>query len=100
VKKDWKRGQTFVAELIEALKGRSWGDLETLPPYVDVTPPTELSRFRFCQWKDKRPDGSLRIVVQQYRPGALVGRMGAEGFVVYPDGRVSDVPQEEMWEPT
>jgi hypothetical protein len=76
-----------------------WTELEALPAYLELAAPVDLAPFKFGQWKDTRADGSLRIVVQQYRSG-IVGRMAAAGFVVYPDGRVAAVPQDEMWEYT
>ncbi len=82
------------------LKNKSWEELERLPPYVELAPPAGLEPMKFGQWKDTRSDGSLRIVVQQYRPGVVAARMAAEGFVVYRDGRVTGVPQEEMWQYT
>ena len=97
---DWETGQAYVAEQVGVLKLKPWAELEQLPAYVELTPPAGLVGMKFGQWKDNRPDGSLRIVVQQYRPGVVAGRMAAEGFVAYPDGRVTQVPQDEMWQYT
>ena len=99
MKDDWEGGRAYVAERVDDLKKRPWPELEQLPAYVELTPPG-LEGMKFGQWIDKRADGSLRIVVQQYRPGLIAGKMAAEGFVVHPDGRVAPVPEDEMWEYT
>ncbi len=100
MRKDWDDGQAYVAELLGSLKRKPWAELAQLPGYVELAPPTGLGRSKFGQWKDTRPDRSLRIVVQQYRPGVLAGRMAADGFVVYPDGRLAEIPPDEMWQYT
>jgi hypothetical protein len=97
---EWESGRAHVEAALDALKRSSWEGLRQLPARQDLPAPPGLERLKFAQWSDAREDGSLRIVIQQYRPGMVAGKMAANGFVMYPSGEVEPVPQDELWEYT
>jgi hypothetical protein len=101
MRRDWDEGRTHVDALLDAFRGRSWDDLRQLPPSQELPAPPGLRRLMLTLYKDTRPDGSLRIVIQQYQRAILgIGRIAAVGFVMYPDGRLTPVTEEEPWEYT
>jgi hypothetical protein len=65
---------------VEELKRMPFTGLSQLPPEQEQEISSSDGRITLAVWKDVVGESELRIVVQAYRPGILMGQMQAAGF--------------------
>jgi hypothetical protein len=65
---------------VEELKRMSFAYLSQMPSQQEQEISSSDGRITLAVWKDVVEESELRIVVQAYRPGILMGRMQAAGF--------------------
>jgi|SRR6266496_5221791 hypothetical protein len=86
-------------ERVQSLRARSFSELCALPSHESEVVRVGDQEVSVCTYRDMLPDGRVRIVVQAYRYRFLgAGTMTADGFIMSPDGAVSDVPEKMMYE--
>ena len=91
--------QAIADERVPPLKVRSFSHLCALPPHKSEVVHVGDQEVKVCTYREMLPDGRVRIVVQAYRYRLLgVGTMTADGFIMSPDGVVSEVPEKMMYE--
>jgi hypothetical protein len=90
---------TIAKDRVPPLKARSFLELCALPASKCEDVQVGDQAVNVCTYRDILPDGRVRIVVQAYRYRVLgAGTMIAEGFIMAPDGSVSEVPEKMMYE--
>jgi hypothetical protein len=82
---------------VEELKRKSFDELSQMPAQQEQKVACSDGRTTVAVWKDGVGDSELRIVVQAYQPGVLVGRMQAAGFRVTPQG-IKELQEGELAE--
>lgn len=82
---------------VEELKRRSFAELSQLPSQLEQQVPCSDGRITLAVWKDVVEESELRIVVQAYRPGILMGRMQAAGFRATQHG-IKELQEGELTE--
>jgi|GEM_PF-1806788 hypothetical protein len=82
---------------VEELKRKPFAELSQLPPQQEREISSSDGRITLAVWKDVVGESELRIVVQAYRPGILVGRMQAAGFRVTQRG-IEELKEGELAE--
>ncbi len=96
-----------LSDRLNALREKESTELESLPPYSEVTENIEKRLVRFESIREPYPDAKAIIVVRAFvhtwsRPTWLsfsgVGHMFADGFIVQNDGTKTTAPDEDMWE--
>ena len=86
-------------ERAQRLRSRSFSELSALPPSMPEMVLVQDQKVDTWTYRDTLTDGRVRIVVQAYRYRLLGGgTMTAEGFIMSPDGLISGVPKEMMYE--
>lgn len=87
-----------IDERLRKLKQMSPADLAVLPAHSSEAATIGGMALTITVWHDQIGASEHRIVVQVYRPGVLVGRMYADGFVINPTGDIRPLTLEE-WAP-
>jgi hypothetical protein len=88
-----------VTRRVGSLRLLSFEEIAALPERQDESEYVRSCKVAVTTYRDKLPDGRIRVVVQAYFHRFLgIGTMAADGFIIAPDGTISPVPQEMMWE--
>jgi hypothetical protein len=87
-----------IDERLRRLKEMSVSELTKLPEQSSEQLMIGGAQLTISVWHDRIGEADHRIVVQAYRPGILVGRMDADGFVITSSGAVRPLSKEE-WAP-
>lgn len=99
----WTRFDDAESELdarISALASKSFDELNQLPPHSSAAASREVG-VKYTVNRQRFVDGSIRIVVQAYRPGrkflfVTFGEMIAKGFTASPDGSITHLAEREL----
>lgn len=90
---------SLIADAVSArvgrLKGMTRPELTALPPVSSEELSLDGTQLTLSVWHDLIGSSDHRVVVQAYKPGLLVGRMHAEGFVVDQRGEVRPLSKDE-----
>ena len=103
---DHHKATSFLQDIKNRIAALPRTELETWPnwpamPAFLVEVPSELSSYKFTIMKETFPDGRIRIAIQGYRHFFLgSGWMSANGFVSSPDGSLSDLTEQDIWDVT
>ncbi len=90
--------QQVTGRRLERLRALSFVELSALPEVREDTEQLGKREIRVATYRDVLPDGRLRIMVQAYLHRFLgIGSITADGFIA-PDGALTPVPQEMIWE--
>jgi hypothetical protein len=91
--------QEVATRRVERLRLLPFVEVAALPERQDETERVRDREVAVATYRDKLPDGRIRVVVQAYFHRLLgIGTMTADGFILAPDNTRSPVPQEMMWE--
>ena len=82
---------------VEDLRRKPFAELSQLPPQQEREVSSSDGRITLAVWKDVVGESELRIVVQAYRPGILMGRMQAAGFRATQQG-IKELQEGELSE--
>ena len=83
------------------LISKSFSDLEKLKEYTKIEIPEHLKKFEVGLYKDKISLSEIRIVIQCYLPNPYIpgmGSMTADGFIMNKEGKISEIPEKDMYE--
>ena len=101
-----KRAEEVLGSEVHRLSKLSYAEIAGLAEYPEtpnneLSIPAELSEYKFTLMKDAQSDDSIRVAIQLYRHRFLgIGRMSADGFFIYPDGRLRRFTEEDVWDVT
>jgi hypothetical protein len=89
--------RTTAQARLEGVRSRPYTQLAELPPYSGEN--IDATKARLSTYRDDIGAGRLRVVVQ----GVVQGWLGfscveAWGFTVDPDGSVTSLPEEALWD--
>jgi hypothetical protein len=95
----------FLRVVVGRLRDTPFEEVAAWPEYpkqpdIDLCVPGELADHTFTLMKDTRANGDIRVAVQCYRPGFLLSRMSADGFVVSPNGNIRPLSEHDIWDLT
>ena len=91
--------QEVATRRVERLRLLAFVEVAALPERQDEAEQVRDREVAVATYRDKLPDGRIRVVVQAYFHRFLgIGTMTADGFIIAPDNTRSLVPQEMMWE--
>jgi len=85
---------------LERLSNLSVSEAMELPEYQELKETlVEKNRSLSLYAVPNPDDGTVKVVLQNYRHKFLgIGYMIADGFLFESDGKVSQLPEEELWE--
>jgi hypothetical protein len=103
MQKFWKVTPAEVAaiakERASRLRAHSFCEISAFPTGAPEDVKVGDQIVNVYTYRHDLPDGRVRVVVQAYRYRLLgVGTMTADGFIMSPDGSLSDIPREMMYE--
>lgn len=87
-----------VSGRVSRLKSMTPSELTVLPPVSSEALILRGTQVTLSVWHDLIGATDHRIVVQAHKPGVLVGRMHAEGFVINDRGETRPLSQDQ-WAP-
>ncbi len=88
-----------IDELLRELKSQPLESLRQLPEMQQSDVRLAKGAHTIAVWRDALEDGSVRVVVQGYKPWILgMGSMTAKGFVVSAQTGIRDLNPEELWD--
>ena len=91
--------QAVAARRVERLRSLSFAEVAALRERQDESEALRYREVAVTTYRDKLPDGRIRVVVQAYYHRFLgIGTMTADGFLIAADDTRSPVPEEMMWE--
>lgn len=87
------------AQRVERLQSLSFTAIAALPERQDESERVRGREIAVATYRDRLPDGRIRVVVQAYFHRLLgVGTMASKGFFIAPDNTRTPVPEKMMWE--
>ncbi len=90
----------LVADELERLKALPFDRLVAMDDSATTTLGGGNASVRAVVWRDLLEDGRVRIVVQtlSLAGGCCVADLNAYGFIMSPDGTITPVPDDMMYE--
>ena len=89
----------LVEKYLSDLKKKSYIELSQLEDYHGEKVVKNRKSYTISVWRDTISSNELRVVVQIYRYWFLgIGKMGADGFTINREGKISDLTRTELYE--
>jgi hypothetical protein len=91
---------SIAKQRVAELRCRSFSDLASLPEASEEEFAFRGKPASLCTYRVHLPDGNVRVFVTTSKRhlAGMVYTVNGDGFVVAPDGTLSDVTDEMRWE--
>ena len=96
----WEEANIQVSEAISSLKEKNFSELSNLVEN-DILKTININDKELTHWSraEQENNGSLSVIVEIRRERKLgLSQVSANGFFIFPDGRIEEMQEQDMWD--